>query len=303
MRDYLKRFFIVGIMALCIGLLFLGGKHSQAEQLSIHEQMNHWIWPTEGVVTDIYGTRGGNHKGIDIAGGLGTPVHAVASGKVSKSYYSASYGHVVFVKHDDDVFETVYAHLHKRFVKEGQTISQGQKLGEMGNTGQSSGVHLHFEIHQNEWTYEKNNAINPTVAFGDISLGEEIAQTKTPVATRISENDGDPPLVIETAKMELFEVNLQTLDEHGLEVDGSDVRIEEIVHEVVAGDTLWAIANHYEVTVESIVEQNDLSSDLIHPNQQLIIKEMADDLVSFELLVKKMKHVTDEQRAQLLLQQ
>ena len=68
------------------------------------------MWPSDGVITDLFGTRQGHHKGIDIAAPLGSHVYAVENGIVSKSYYSDTYGNVVFIKHDNQI-ETVYAHL------------------------------------------------------------------------------------------------------------------------------------------------------------------------------------------------
>ena len=112
MRDYIKRLIIAGIMALCISLLFLGGKHSQAEEISFKDKTNHWIWPSDGLITDTFGTRHGNHNGIDIAGPYGSPIYTVDDGVVTKAYYSYSYGNVIFIKHDNGL-ETVYAHLNK----------------------------------------------------------------------------------------------------------------------------------------------------------------------------------------------
>lgn len=274
MRDYLRRFLIVGIVALCISLLFLGGKHSQAKELSIKERTEDWIWPTEGVISDIFGTREGRHKGIDIAGELGTGVLAVASGTVSKSYYSTSYGHVVFIKHDNDGFETVYAHLNKRLVSEGQKLKQGEKIGEMGNTGQSSGVHLHFEIHEKEWTYEKKHAVNPTLVLGDIELGEKISDKKQLLAFEdMEESRVFPAMAMEkrnqyekirhilgARQAELFIHTKQQSDE-----------LPQTEHEISVGETLWSIANQYNVSVASIMKDNELTSDVIHPGQTLQI--------------------------------
>lgn len=308
MRDYLRRFLIVGIMALCISLLFLGGKHSQAEKLSIQDRTNQWIWPAEGVITDIYGTRGGNHKGIDIAGSLGTAVHAVAAGTVSRSYYSTSYGHVVFIKHDDDSFETVYAHLNKRLVKEGQKVGQGELLGEMGTTGHSSGVHLHFEIHEKEWTYEKNNAIDPAVAFGKIELGEEIDRKEKQVAIEASTNHR-PTSLLETKRMELIESGLEYIKENANDRDlikeiNSFEKRAETDYGVKEGDTLWSIAQRYHVSVQSLINHNKLTSDVIYPDQILIIPSLGQtEIAKNDVITKKIKQVMNERRALHMLQQ
>ncbi|GLO68312.1 MULTISPECIES: peptidoglycan DD-metalloendopeptidase family protein [Oceanobacillus] len=121
--------------------------------------------PTAGVVTSRYGNRnGGFHYGIDLGGTEGvSPIVAAANGTVSRAYYSDSYGHVVFIKHNINgkAYETIYAHLYGYFVSEGQKVNKGEQIGLLGNTGRSTGPHLHFEIHSGSWTIGKENAINP----------------------------------------------------------------------------------------------------------------------------------------------
>ncbi|TCT18756.1 peptidase M23-like protein [Melghiribacillus thermohalophilus] len=121
--------------------------------------------PAQGPVTSSFGPRWGSyHYGIDIGRrGTNVPVVAAYSGYVIKSYYSSSYGNVVFLAHtiDGQVYTTVYAHLENREVSDGQFVQKGQRLGYMGNTGHSTGPHLHFEIHKGSWTYDKRNAVNP----------------------------------------------------------------------------------------------------------------------------------------------
>ncbi|WP_082169264.1 M23 family metallopeptidase [Bacillus sp. 522_BSPC] len=173
MGDYIRRILIAAIMLLFISLLFLGGKYSQAKAFSLADRTKAWTWPSEGIITDTFNTRNGTHKGIDIAGDLGDKVYVVDEGVVTKSYYSQSYGNVIFVKHENDL-ETVYAHLNKLLVKEKQLVKKGELIGEMGNTGYSSGVHLHFEIHNKEWTITKENAINPILVLGNVQVGQTV---------------------------------------------------------------------------------------------------------------------------------
>ncbi|MRB78846.1 peptidoglycan DD-metalloendopeptidase family protein, partial [Bacillus thuringiensis] len=97
-----------------------------------------------------FGKRDGQmHYGLDIAASGNVPVVAAADGIATRSYYSASYGNVVFISHNinGQTYTTVYAHLNSRSVSVGQSVKQGQQIGIMGNTGQSEGQHLHFEIH------------------------------------------------------------------------------------------------------------------------------------------------------------
>lgn len=120
-----------------------------------------FMWPAQGTFTSGYGHRWGKlHAGIDIANrASNVPVVASAAGTVIRSYYSSSYGNVVFISHNIDgkVYTTLYAHLEARHVSSGQSVSKGQQLGFMGNTGRSTGKHLHFEIHNGAW----KNPVNP----------------------------------------------------------------------------------------------------------------------------------------------
>ncbi|MFZ7947203.1 MULTISPECIES: murein hydrolase activator EnvC family protein [Bacillaceae] len=120
--------------------------------------------PTSGTITSSFGGRsGGTHYGTDIAKSGTVPIVASADGVVIRSYYSSSYGNVVFISHsiNGQIYTTVYAHMNSRSVSTGQVVSKGQQVGYMGNTGQSFGQHLHFELHRGSWNANKTNAINP----------------------------------------------------------------------------------------------------------------------------------------------
>ncbi|MGM0876478.1 MAG: murein hydrolase activator EnvC family protein [Bacillota bacterium] len=122
-----------------------------------------FMWPASGSFTSGYGPRWGKlHAGIDIANSADVPVVASAGGTVIRSHYSSSYGNVVYISHniDGQVFTTVYAHMEARHVSAGQSVSKGQQLGIMGNTGHSTGQHLHFEIHKGPWNGQ-TNAVDP----------------------------------------------------------------------------------------------------------------------------------------------
>ncbi|MDM5321596.1 peptidoglycan DD-metalloendopeptidase family protein [Bacillus altitudinis] len=123
-----------------------------------------FIKPAAGRFSSGFGGRsGGNHFGLDIAAKGTVSVVAAASGTVTNSSYSSSYGNVIFITHNinGQTYQTVYAHLSTRSVSTGQRVEQGQFLGYMGNTGQSHGQHLHFEIHKGLWNGAKSNAVNP----------------------------------------------------------------------------------------------------------------------------------------------
>ena len=103
------------------------------------------IWPTRGSVTSEYGSRWGRlHAGIDIAAGTGTPIGAAKSGTVIFAGTMSGYGNAVIVDHGGG-FATLYAHQSRLASSEGDKVSQGETIGYVGNTGRSTGPHLHFE--------------------------------------------------------------------------------------------------------------------------------------------------------------
>ena len=109
-----------------------------------------FIWPADGVFTSGFGWRWGKiHAGIDIAAPVGTPILAAASGTIEYATWNdGGYGNMIDIRHADGTI-TRYAHMNELYVKEGQTVSQGQTIGAMGSTGFSTGPHLHFEIRPN----------------------------------------------------------------------------------------------------------------------------------------------------------
>lgn len=118
-------------------------------------ESGYYIRPVSGIVSSPYGSRkGGFHYGIDIANKRGTPIKAAASGVVVKivtgckegnSSCGGRYGNYIAVQHANGT-KTIYAHLNTVGVSYGQNVSQGQTIGTLGNTGRSTGPHLHFEI-------------------------------------------------------------------------------------------------------------------------------------------------------------
>jgi murein DD-endopeptidase MepM/ murein hydrolase activator NlpD len=98
------------------------------------------------------------HKGLDFTAAIGTPVYATGNGRVSTSYYSNSFGNVIYLDHGFG-YETRYAHLSKYLVDAGQYVTRGQLIGYVGNTGTSVSAHLHYEVLFN------NQQINPINFF------------------------------------------------------------------------------------------------------------------------------------------
>jgi murein DD-endopeptidase MepM/ murein hydrolase activator NlpD len=114
-----------------------------------------FLWPTRGVITQNYWAY---HRGLDIANSSGTAIYASDGGYVSYAGWSpVGYGYMVKITHNNG-FETLYAHMSYYDVDLGQAVSQGQIIGRMGSTGNSTGPHLHYEIRyggvpQNPFSY------------------------------------------------------------------------------------------------------------------------------------------------------
>ena len=118
-----------------------------------------FIVPVTGTVTSRYGTReatevvSANHQGTDIGANEGTPIYAAMDGTVEVASEEGEYGKHIDITNGDVL--TRYAHCSKLLVKEGQEVKQGDKIAEVGSTGNSTGPHLHFEIRRD------NRVINP----------------------------------------------------------------------------------------------------------------------------------------------
>ncbi len=115
---------------------------------------NLFVWPVTGRITSRFGDRNNPftgvekfHNGIDIGGcSIGTPVGAAMAGRVASVGFNNVYGKYIIIKHPGTGFQTMYAHLIKTVVSRDQNVGQGQKIGDLGNTGMVTGPHLHFSI-------------------------------------------------------------------------------------------------------------------------------------------------------------
>jgi murein DD-endopeptidase MepM/ murein hydrolase activator NlpD len=108
------------------------------------------IWPVNGPIVSPFGWRWGRaHEGVDIAVGMGVPIHAAASGIVTYASWMNGYGNFVLIQHGGGLI-TAYGHQSKIAVHVGQPVSQGQVIGFVGCTGHCFGPHVHFETRHGE---------------------------------------------------------------------------------------------------------------------------------------------------------
>jgi len=118
------------------------------------------LWPTEGQVTSRFGPRTSpftgqpqHHTGVDIAAPPGTPVRAPAAGVVTFAGPLPGYGNVLVLTHGFG-FKTFYGHNQRNVVGKGQAVTRGQQIATVGNTGYSTGAHLHYEVLLNDTPHD-----------------------------------------------------------------------------------------------------------------------------------------------------
>jgi murein DD-endopeptidase MepM/ murein hydrolase activator NlpD len=126
--------------------------------------------PTAGRLTSCYGPRWGTmHQGVDIAAPIGTPIYVPEDGVVLQAGAASGFGQAVYVQHGDGQI-TLYGHVNQFFVSAGQVVKAGDHIADVGNKGQSTGPHLHFEVHQGGLYASRVNPM-PWLQSHGISLG------------------------------------------------------------------------------------------------------------------------------------
>lgn len=118
-----------------------------------------YVLPAAGQVSSCFGRRwGALHAGLDLAAPIGTPIYAASSGVVRRAGAATGFGQAVYVEGNDGAV-TVYGHVDRYFVAAGDRVRAGQQIAEVGNRGQSTGPHLHFEVHPSGAMY--SGAVDP----------------------------------------------------------------------------------------------------------------------------------------------
>lgn len=132
-----------------------------------------YIWATKGIITSAMGARSAplpgastNHGGTDIGAARGTPVVAGKAGTVVSAAYAGNAGNMVVIQHDDGI-KTLYMHLDTIGVRPGAQVTQGQRIGSVGTTGNSTGPHLHYEFRRGTTRLSPDQVGLPVVHKGD----------------------------------------------------------------------------------------------------------------------------------------
>ena len=207
---------------------------------SFRIDLRNYVMPTPSTkITDIFGYRPNRrrvHQGLDIKVQTGDTIYAAFDGKVRiTSYQRRGYGYYVVIRHNNGI-ETLYAHLSKRLVDANQNVKAGDPIGLGGNTGRSSGAHLHFET---------------------ILMGKSL----------------DPALMFDFKNQKMTGDSYMYRKPGTKYVENGQVKIagpEKKYHKVKSGDTVEKIARKYGVSQRRIFELNGLKSNsIIRPGQTL----------------------------------
>ena len=241
--------------------------------------------PIKGVVRSPYGVRGRrNHNGVDIPLRTGDPIYATFEGKIRYSKYNTGgYGNLVIIRHKNGL-ETWYGHLTRSNVQENEYVKAGQVIGYGGNTGRSTGPHLHYEVRYFDQTFDPQFLIN----FPNGELKTELFALEKSyfnIHSRASE------LLIEDDLDDILgDSNLQLLAEMGdttasqqllamavaREQEAERRRQEAaqaVYHTIVSGDMLGSISRKYGVSIDRLCQLNNITrTTTLRLGRQLRVK-------------------------------
>lgn len=212
---------------------------------------NTYAMPFDGPMTSKYGyRRGRRHNGVDIDLETGDTIYAAFDGKIRYAkYHENGFGNLIVIRHYNGL-ETYYAHCSKLIVAPNQDIRAGDPIGLGGNTGRSTGSHLHFEVR----FYD--NPIDPELIFD------------------FKEKDVRYNLLVHSG---VFEPNssssTKTYASNSSTGGGSTTNVNAKTHKVRNGENLWIIARKYGTTVDNLCRLNNLTeTSVIHIGQVIQLK-------------------------------
>lgn len=217
----------------------------QSVVINLVDSLKGYHYPIKGTVRSKFGPRGRrHHRGVDIPLKTGDPIYATFSGKVRVSTYNkGGYGNLVIIRHDNGL-ETWHGHLDQRFVKPNDTVYAGQIIGLGGNTGRSTGPHLHYEMRYFGQTFDPERLIN----FENGDLRRE--------AFLLKKSYFD---IHSRAGIQDFEDEILG-DEEIAEQKRKEEAAKQVYHKIRSGDTLGGLAVKYGTTVTAICRLNGISS-------------------------------------------
>ena len=209
----------------------------QSIAIQLVDSLSSYHYPYVGRLSSRYGPRRGRpHQGVDLPLKVGDPIYATFDGKVRLSKVAGNYGNLVIIRHNNGL-ETYYAHLSARSVEVGDWVVAGQQIGLGGNTGRSTGPHLHFETRYYGQSFDPERLID----FKSGTLCREtflLKRSYFSIYSRASQDFEDEIANEEQDKKEQAE------------------REAMRYHKIRSGDTLGAIARKYGTTVRELQAVN-----------------------------------------------
>ena len=211
--------------------------------IDLVDSLKSYHYPFRGRVTSKYGPRRSRiHQGTDIDLETGDPVYATFDGRVRvTTYIRGGYGNLVIIRHDNGL-ETYYGHLSEISVKPDEWVTAGQVIGKGGNTGRSTGSHLHYEMRYKGHTFDPERLID----FSTGTLRRETFLLKRTYFSPYSRFTQD------------FEEEVQS-DEEDKKIAAEAAAIK--YHIVKRGDTLSRIAVNNHTTVTKLCQLNGISKN------------------------------------------
>ena len=226
----------------------------EATPIRLVDTLKSYHYPYIGRITSRYGPRRGRqHQGIDMALKIGDPVYATFDGKVRLSKAAGNYGNLVIIRHCNGL-ETYYAHLSERSVQAGDWVVAGQQIGLGGNTGRSTGPHLHYEVRYRGQSFDPERIID--FKTGELRRDELLLKRRHfSIYAKFDQNFDDE---IEAEKQEEAERKAAAAVKY---------------HTVRSGDTLGAIARKHGTTVSKICKLNNIkSTSILRIGQKLRVR-------------------------------
>ena len=227
---------------------------AEATPIRLVDSLQSYHYPYIGRITSRYGPRRGRqHQGIDMALKVGDPIYATFDGKVRLSKAAGNYGNLVIIRHCNGL-ETYYAHLSERSVQSGDWVVAGQQIGLGGNTGRSTGPHLHYEVRYRGQSFDPERIID--FQTGELRRAELLLKKRHfSIYAKFDQNFDDE---IEIEKQEEAERKAAAAIQY---------------HTVRSGDTLGAIARKYGTTVTRICQLNGIkSTSILRIGQRLRVR-------------------------------
>ncbi len=231
---------------------------------SFRIDLRHFCMPTPSrVITSNFGRRWGRmHKGLDIKVYIGDTIRAAFDGKIRVVRYEANgYGNYVVIRHNNGL-ETIYGHMSKHLVSENQHVRAGDPIGLGGNTGRSTGSHLHFE------TRLCGVALNPALMFDfrnqDVTDDYYVFRKRTyeresDTANRLRGKDAGPSVASSADNPQAYAQPAHQQEQSRPQTSASG---EIRYHKVVQGETLYSIARKRGVSIERLCRLNHIGKNM-----------------------------------------